>query len=184
MCGWGIIHHIGKDVLNKVKDLLHQRFGSWFVISMDGRGKQRRVLWLCRCDCGKTKIILGANLTAGRTKSCGCKTKLYISKSKIKHGHKKRGKASKEYISWRLMISRCCNPNNKDYAYYGGRGIGICERWRFNFNYFFMDMGLRPSGLTLERIDNDGNYEPGNCRWASRKDQVNNRHKRGYLNAD
>ena len=107
----------------------------------------------------------------------------------IKHGHNpsKTSKPSPTYISWRDMKQRCQNPNHKYYEYYGGRGIEVCERWQ-DFVNFFEDMGERPEGLTLDRINNNGNYEPGNCRWITRKEQVQNRrplkpyiHKNQYL---
>ena len=92
----------------------------------------------------------------------------------MKHGHNRNGKRSPEYRAWGHMKDRCQNPNDKSYHNYGSRGIKVCERWQ-DFRNFFADMGARPSGLTLERMDNDGNYEPGNCKWASYKEQNNNK---------
>ena len=92
----------------------------------------------------------------------------------MRHGHTRNGKESSEYISWAHMKTRCQNPNNDRYHRYGGRGIKVCERWQ-SFENFLADMGVRPPGLTLERMDNDSNYEPGNCKWATQKEQANNK---------
>ena len=96
-------------------------------------------------------------------------------KKQVKHGHSRRGRVSSEYMAWRAMRQRCQNPNNDRYHRYGSRGIKVCERWQ-SFQNFLTDMGEKPStDLTLERMDNDGNYEPGNCKWATQKEQAGNR---------
>jgi hypothetical protein len=98
---------------------------------------------------------------------------------KLKHGHACRHPRSSEYNCWGSMIARCTNPNDPGWKNYGGRGIRVCERWRNSFENFLADMGLKPSpGLSIERVENDGNYEPGNCRWATRKEQRANQRPR------
>ena len=98
----------------------------------------------------------------------------------VRHGHNRKvGRKTPTYLSWDNMIQRCTNPNRPEYPYYGGRGITVCDRWR-SYENFLADMGERPDGLTLDRINNDGNYEPGNCRWADRETQVRNRRRSSY----
>lgn len=135
--------------------------------------------WDCKCSCGRTKVIAGVNLRNGRTKSCGCFAKESVVKRRKDNplwGYKHGQTDSKTYESWSSMRKRCLNPNHPSYSGYGGRGISICKRWD-NFERFLDDMGERPAERSLDRINNDGNYEPENCRWATAEEQRNNTRK-------
>lgn len=155
------------------KDLTGQRFGRLVAVSKLKSYGDRYWKWTCICDCGTTKVVDGRFLKEGKSKSCGCLAK--DGTSTIKHGHAKKNAHSTEYVIWGRMIHRCENPNAPLYKDYGGRGIGVCSAWRKSFEVFYRDMGPRPSTKhSIDRIDNDGNYEPGNCRWATQKEQSRN----------
>jgi hypothetical protein len=132
------------------------------------------VTWICLCDCGKESISLARNLRSGSTRSCGCLAAEHSRTLTRTHGMS----GTPEYRAWKGAIGRCENRSSPHYQDYGGRGIMVCEQWRHNFEAFFTDVGPRPSpDHSLDRIDNDGNYEPGNCRWATKTEQSSNRRK-------
>jgi hypothetical protein len=135
--------------------------------------KERRVE--CICDCGNLKNVMISRLKNGLVKSCGCLQKEIIRKINIDTKTKYNVKNNPSYKIWCYMKTRCYNKNNKDYKHYGGRGIIICDRWKNSFENFLNDMGEKPEGYSIDRINVDGNYEPSNCRWATQKEQVNNR---------
>lgn len=160
--------------------MINKRFSRLVVLGDTGkRSKDQSIMWKCRCDCGQTTFVRTRDLNSGNTKSCGClhseiSSKLY-KKMKTKHGHCIDNKVTRTYKSWDAMKQRCLNPNNIKYPLYGGRGIYICAEWESSFEKFLEDMGQRPDGTSLDRINPDGNYEPSNCRWADGDTQRKNR---------
>jgi hypothetical protein len=138
----------------------------------------RYMQWLCVCSCGNFTVVSGRHLTSGATRSCGCLQQEAVrrtGKDNTTHTHSRRGQTTAEYRAWCHMWSRCTNPNVERYPNYGGRGIRVCKRWK-RFENFYADVGPRPSErYSIDRIENDGNYEPGNVRWATRSEQRRNR---------
>lgn len=155
--------------MSKFIDLSGRVFGKLTVIEYCGNDKWRVSKWLCLCDCGKKIILTSNHLKSGSTKSCGClrkeKTKLRFTKHNYKN--------TTIYNTWINMKQRCYNNNCPDYKNYGGRGIKVCDRW-LKFENFYADVGDPPKGLTLDRPNNDGNYQTDNWRWATRKEQARN----------
>lgn len=168
--------------MNKIEN--GQRFGRLVVLCEGTRLSKRR--WDCRCDCGSGKTVFGFSLMSGQTKSCGCLARELSSARNTTHGHcsNTNGKSTREYTAWRRMLSRCSNnahPTNV--IYYLNRGIRVCQRWQ-KFENFLADIGKHPGkGFSLDRINNNGNYEPGNCRWADAATQIKNRRKHGLIEA-
>lgn len=161
--------------MRPVPSLVGSQFGRWTVIARHGSvglGKRAYHTWICRCSCATYRVMRGTALMQG-TKSCGCLAR-ENAQQMVTHGHAGRD-AGPTYITWAAMIQRCTNESSPGFKNYGGRGITVCERWRNRFSAFLADMGERPPGLTIDRIDNERGYEPSNCRWATKTQQSRNR---------
>lgn len=154
-------------------ELSDQRFGHISVLrrSMSRCGT---IWWTCRCDCGRLLDIRGPSLVRGNTKSCGCRRMEAARRARTTHGHTRQGNYNRAYVSWLHAKDRCTNPRSVQFRYYGGRGIQMCQQWLTSYETFLADMGPRPEGHSLDRIDADGPYAPGNCRWATRQQQRDN----------
>jgi hypothetical protein len=155
----------------KPKAMLGKRFGKWKVLSPSNkRGNRGAAFWLCVCDCGAKKLVLGVRLRSKESKNCGCGS----NQNKPRHGHTVGHKLSRTYVSWLNMKYRCDNENCTWYHIYGGRGIRVSKRWQ-KFENFLSDMGERPAGKTLDRKNVNGNYHKRNCRWSTPAQQSLNR---------
>lgn len=156
-----------------------ERFGRLVALERVSAPGAHSVAWMCRCDCGSTTRVASSSLRSGNATSCGCRQRELAGaqgRSNATHGHSRHHQPTPTYRSWSSMLARCTNPSDHAWADYGGRGIRVCDRWRESFEAFLADMGERPEGKTLDRFPNcDGNYEPGNCRWATDLEQQNNR---------
>jgi hypothetical protein len=169
-------------------DLTGSVIGRLTVLRHAGRqfvGGRMRHCWEVRCECGNTLVIDTGPLRDGRTRSCGClRTEMIVARS-TKHGFGGRTTRTAEYRIWRGMKQRCSDPNCLAWPDYGGRGIAVCDRWKNDFEAFLADMGPRPSARhSIDRIDVNGHYEPGNCRWATQKEQCRNTRRNRFIEVD
>ena len=152
-------------------NLIGMTFCRLTVISEQGKSVRNDIMWLCKCTCGNETTLPTRKLKGGEVKSCGCYKGDYMRSKMTTHDHAR----TRTYTSWNSMKNRCTNPNHISYANYGGRGISICDRWVNSFENFLYDMGERPTGKTLDRINTNGIYEPLNCKWSTLKEQQRNR---------
>lgn len=163
-----------------IRDLTGETFGRWLVLAYDRKEYKRyknsrkgttQHYWRAQCECGRIVSVYHGSLLAGLSTQCR------TCSSGEQHGLSRGEGRHPMYGAWATMKNRCSNPKHPDYPLYGARGIRVCPRWRKSFTTFLSDMGERPKGLTLDRIDNEENYEPGNCRWATHSEQMSNRRK-------
>jgi hypothetical protein len=163
----------------RFNNLTGKRFGGLLAICRLSGTISGQTPWLCACDCDPTKAFItsSSRLLSGDTSSCGCLKKELLALRRTTHGHTKGHKFSAAYTCWANMVTRCTNPKDKRWKDYGGRGIKVCDEWRV-FIGFYAAMGDPPEGLTLDRKNNDGNYEKDNCQWATDEQQARNKRMR------
>lgn len=162
----------------RIVDMTSKRYGRLMAICPTGkRDRAKNRIWKFTCDCGNSCEIDGYSVRSGKRYQCPTCSAEQVRMSSVIHGSSE----SPEFSTWIDIQTRCYNPRSTGYRNYGGRGIRVCDRWRSNFSHFLEDMGKRPTGCSIDRINNDGDYEPGNCRWATRVDQANNRRTNVFL---
>lgn len=161
-------------------------FGRLVAIERAGVSRDKRPMWRCACVCGRESVVIAKNLLNGRSRSCGCVSREKAGNRTRTHGATvagRDGRPSFEYQSWQAMKERCHNPNDVDFSRYGGRGVTVCVEWRHDFAAFLAHIGPKPArGYSVDRIDNDGNYEPGNVRWATQLIQNRNQRRNVRVN--